>query len=270
MTENWLTDLVDKSPLKRHVAWAGELEFRSATESDRIGRTVQFTLRRQPKDLGTAHPFSAHTRRRRGRAGTMFTMSLDPIGPGQAFVGGAMLLNWSASPKGETVTFLLNFEPERHPFLGCTRPAKGVEASRWMAVFVEEDDQSAPVDQHDRDAFSALCPDPAIEGQSVCMVCRKSPAERCICDVPAKRKPKQQIKNSNLARIFTKSERFWKFLSEVHGFIATDEHSADDALKALLAIDSKADLDRGMKAAEFEDLRIEYVDWQEETFGPLT
>lgn len=239
---SWLDDVVDNSPAKRHVVWAGELEFKAASENDRVGRTVQFALRRPPNELGTAHPFSAHTRRRRGHAGAMFTMSLEPIGPGQPMFGGAMLLNWSASPKGETVTFLINYEAEHHPFMGCKRAAKDVEPSRWMAVFVEEDDTSAPVDQQQRAA-----------------------AEQAL----APRKPKQQIRNSNLAAQWTKNPKFWKYMTEMFGFHVTSEQEADMALKAHLAIDSKADLDRGtMKAAEFEDLRIDFVEWQEHVYGP--
>jgi hypothetical protein len=55
------------------------------------------------------------------------------------------------------------------------------------------------------------------------------------------------------------------------GYVAIDEDGGDSALKAHLTIDSKADLDRpGTRAAaEFEDLRIDFVEWQEQTFGPI-
>lgn len=239
---NWLNSLVDASPAKRHVAYAGELEFAGCTEDDRTGRTVTFLLRRPVEELSTSHPFSAHTRRRKGFAGTQFEASLQIIG-GQGPVGlqSMMLLNWGASPKGETVKFLLNYEAEKHPFLVCQRAARDQEPTRWMAVFVETDDQSQVVDQAQRSAVEeTLLP----------------------------RKPKQQIKNSNLARLFTKNERFWKYMTEMHGFVATDEYDADMALKAFLQIDSKADLDRDdAAAAEFDDLRIDFVDWQRITYG---
>lgn len=245
MSTNWLNDVIGNSPAKRHVVWAGELEFKSATETDRVGRTVQFLLRRPPDQLNSAHPFSAHTRRRRGHAGTIFTMSLEPIGQGRAMCGGAMLLNWSSSPKGETVTFLINYDSEHHPFMGCKRAAKDVEPSRWMAVFIEEDDTSAPVDQAQRAA-----------------------AEQAL----TLRKPKRRVKNSNLARLFTKDSKFWKFMTEVHGYHVTDEYEADVALKAHLNIDSKADLDRldGVDAdsCDWSQFRNEYVEWQMETYGP--
>jgi hypothetical protein len=240
VSKSWLDDLVDSSAVKRHVAWAGELEFKSATESDRAGRTVQFLLRRQQQELASAHPFSAHTRRRRGHAGTMFLMSLEPLNGGPPLAGGAMLLNWASTPKGETVTFLINYEAERHPFLSCTRAGKDQEPTRWMAVFIEEDEQSAPVDQ----------------------------VQRAAVEQALTRKPKQQIKDSNLARLFTKNERFWRYMREEHGFHVTDEFEADVALKALLGIDSKADLDREPHE-DWTLLREAFVQWQEELFGPL-
>lgn len=243
---NWLNTLVDASPAKRHIAYAGELEFAGCTEDDRTGRTVTFLLRRPVEELLTSHPFSAHTRRRRGHAGTMFEVSLaaldDPKGGALPPIGmfSVMLLNWGASPKGETAKFLINFEQEKHPFLVCQRAAKDQQPTRWMAVFVETDDQSQIVDQEQRAA------------------------------IEQPRKPKQQIKDSNLARLFTKNERFWRYMRDTFGYHMTDEHDADMALKAHLTIDSKADLDRDpRKAAEFNDLREDFVAWQEETFGPV-
>lgn len=238
---NWLNTLVDASPAKRHIAYAGELEFAGCTEDDRTGRTVTFLLRRSVEELMTAHPFSAHTRRRRGHAGTLFEASLQIIGgQGPAGMQSMMLLNWGASPKGETARFLLNYEAEKHPFLVCQRAGKDVQPTRWMAVFVETDDQSQVIDQAQRAAV-----------------------EQAL-------KPKQQLKDSNLARVFTKNERFWKFMVEINGFHVTDEYEADAALKGYLGIDSKADLDRGGKATDdFAQLRQEFVEWQEETFGPL-
>lgn len=250
MTKNWLNDLVDASPAARHIAYAGELEFAGCTEDDRTGRTVTFLLRRPPEDLLTSHPFSAHTRRRRGHAGTMFEMSLgaldDPKTGALPPIGvfSVMLLNWGASPKGETAKFLLNFEQVKHPFLVCQRAAKDVQATRWMAAFVETDDQSQVVDQAQRAAMEQALVPP--------------------------RKPKQQIRNSNLAAQFIKNPRFWKFMVDVNGFHCTDADDADLALKAYLSIDSKADLDRSdlQAAGNFSRLRDEFVDWQLEEYGP--
>lgn len=244
---NWLNSLVDASPAKRHIAYAGELEFAGCTEDDRTGRTVTFLLRRPVEELSTSHPFSAHTRRRKGHAGTLFEMSLaaldDPKAGALPPIGimSVMLLNWGAGPKGETAKFLLNYEAEKHPFLVCQRAARDQQPSRWMAVFVETDDQSQVVDQTQRAAVEeTLLP----------------------------HRPKQQIKDSNLARLFTKNARFWRFMTETFGYHVTDEYEADMALKAHLQIDSKAILDRGMQEArEFNDLRIEFVEWQQETFG---
>lgn len=245
MSKNWLNDLVDASPASRHIAYAGEIEFAGCTEDDRTGRTVTFLLRRPVEELLTSHPFSAHTRRRKGHAGTMFEMSLGalddpktgtlpPIG-----IFSVMLLNWGASPKGETTKFLLNFEQEKHPFLVCQRAAKDQQPTRWMAVFIETDDQSQVVDQQQRAAVEQIA-------------------------APKK----QQIRNSNLAAMFIKNPRFHQFMRDIHGFHATDEHDADLALKALLGIDSKADLDAPMGGEMFNALREEFVEWQLEAYGP--
>lgn len=236
--KGWLDSLVDASPIARHVAWAGEVSFLRASEDDKTGRVVMLMLHRRPEELRTAHPFSAHTRRRRGHAGSMFEAAFSPIGLGPDFAGGVMLLNWGAAPKGETVTLLLNYESDRHPFFACTRAAKDQEPTRWMATFVEVDDQSAPVDRKQRDA------------------------------VERPRKPKQQIKNSNLAAQFIKNPRFWKYMTEMYGGEVDSDREADAALKLLLGIDSKAELDLPSKAAEFDDLRIDFVDWQQITYGP--
>lgn len=243
MTKNWMDDLVGASTVARHIAYAGELEFAGCTEDDRTGRTVTFLLRRRPEDLLKAHPFSPHTRRRRGHAGTQFEVSLELFsGAGPSGMQPMMLLNWGASPKGETVKFLLTFDAEKHPFLGCQRAAKDQEATRWMAAFIEVDDQSQAVDQVQRETVEQLA---------------------------QPRKPKQQIRNSNLAAQFIKNERFWQFLRETTGFDVTDTGSADGALKAITGAASKADFDRGLEEArKFDDLRTEFVEWQLETFGP--
>lgn len=241
---NWLNNLVDSSPAQRHVAWAGEIEFAGCTEDDRTGRTVTFLLRRPVEELLKSHPFSAHTRRRRGRAGTQFEASLQPIAekPDVGVPGGLhsmMLLNWGASPKGETVKFLLTYEKDRHPFLGCTRAARDVEATRWMAVFVETDDQSQAVDQ----------------------------AQRAAIEQP--RKPKQQIKNSNLAAQFIKDPKFHAFALDMYGDPVDSAETADQWMKRLLMVTSKAEFDRGGDPAErFEELRDEFVQWQLDNYGP--
>lgn len=268
--KNWLDDVVDSSPVASHVAYAGEIEFAGCTEDDRTGRTVTFLLRRPVEELSKAHPFSAHTRRRRGHAGTLFEVSLavlEAADPTRAPAGvqSMMLLNWGSGPKGETTKFLLTFDEDKHPFLACQRVAREVAATRWMAVFVEVDDQSSPVNQTQRAALEfGGAGDPRIEGESVCMICRACPIERCICDVP-RRKPKQQIKNSNLAAQFIKNPHFYAFLLDEFGYEVSNPREADVVLKALLMISSKAELDD--TATQFPDdfdvMRETFVSWQQ-------
>jgi hypothetical protein len=254
--KNWVNDLVDASPVARHVAYAGELEFAGCTEDDRTGRTVTFLLRRPLEDMTKAHPFSAHTRRRRGHAGTLFEVSLQLIsGAGPTGMHSMMLLNWGAGPKGETAKFLLNFEEAKHPFLQCQRAAREQEATRWMAAFIETDDQSQAVDQKQRAAVERST---SIIAGTEAFVHGKEPM----------RKPKQQIKNSNLAAQFIKNERFWKYLKEMHGHEVTSTNDADRALKWITDVSSKAEFDSHPKDNWFDDLRGEFVQWQLDTYGP--
>lgn len=272
MTKNWMDDLVGASTVARHIAYAGELEFAGCTEDDRTGRTVTFLLRRRPEDLLKAHPFSPHTRRRRGHAGTQFEVSLELFsGSGPSGMQPMMLLNWGASPKGETVKFLLTFDAEKHPFLGCQRAAKDEEPTRWMAAFIEVDDQSQAVDQVQREKIEAVT-----SHRGICLECNQrvepTGAHLASCSAVApRRKPKQQIRNSNLAAQFIKNERFWKYLHEEHGYETTSQQEADVALKQLLHIDSKAQLDDASYpsiANNFHMLREAFVKWQSDTFGP--
>ncbi len=100
----------------------------------------------------------------------------------------------------------------------------------------------------------------------MCMVCRACPVERCICDGPKEkpRKPKQQIKNSNLAAQFTKNRDFWTFMGDWADATIHSQRDADAALKSYCMIDSKSALDSDpTAAAEFNSLRQEFVAWQQ-------
>lgn len=236
--KNWMNDLIEGSPVARYIAWAGCLEFAGAQESDSGGRTVTFLLRRSAEELASAHPFSSHTRRRRGHAGTMFTMSLAAFdGETPATKDGlysVMLMHWASGPKGDTVKFLLNFESESHPFLGCQRAAKDVRATRWMVTFIEENEQSQLVDQAQRDEVELV-------------------------------KPKQQLRNSNLAAVFTKDKNFWRFIGDWAKEEVLTAQYADQLLKDYCMVDSKSTLDSDpTAAAEFTRLRQDFVVWQQD------
>lgn len=230
---DWLEDLADR-PMAQHVAWAGELVFAGATESDRSGRTVRFTVVRAEKERGQAHPFAAHTMRRKGFAGTRFIMGLDRFedsktGPSE-FSSEVILLGWTDGPKGATATFGLPLDSPVHPFLGCTRPAKDAVPSRWMAVFVELNDEDAPVNQVQRAKVE---------------------------------KPKQRIRNSNLAAQLIKNPNFWRYLEDCFGGRVSTAEDADRLLKVAFSIDSKAQLDSEPDAAQaFDAMRETFVGWQ--------
>lgn len=233
---SWVNDLVSNSSASRHIAWAGEVEFGGCAEDDRTGRTVTLILRRPPVELASAHPFSAHTRRRKGFAGTQFEVNLQLVhGAGPIGMHSLMLLHWGASAKGETAKFLVGYDDPKHPFLACTRASAAGAGTRWMAAFIEVDGQSAAVDQRQRAAAeSAMAP------------------------------KKQEMKNSNLAHIFTKNPVFWQFIENTQGEHIGNQMEADGWLKMECNVSSKSELDSdSTAAARFTDLRMAFVDWQE-------
>jgi hypothetical protein len=142
---DWLDKMVERSPAARVLAYVGELHFAGAKEDDKIGRTVKFDLRVLPEDAGKANPFGAFTRRRAGHAGSRFVMSMSGIDNAREFADEVMLLNWSDGPKGQTVTFMISPQHDRHPFMGVTRGAQ------FMATLVEINDDEQAVDQVKRE-----------------------------------------------------------------------------------------------------------------------
>lgn len=235
---NWIDDLVADKSTAKYILYAGELEFMRASENDSAGRTVRFRLVRPPEQQGTAHPFAKATRRRRGKGGTRFEVGLAAIDGRAEMLVEVTLLNWSSTPQGDWVDLALSYEPDRHPFMDCTRASKETPGTRWMGTFVEKDDSEALINQ--------------------------GKAER----LEHTRKTGRNQTLSNVARVMTKNSRFHEWLREFEEDVSWNTKDADDWLKATLGITSKADLDsdgpEAVKAiAAFHKIRQHFVDWQE-------
>lgn len=239
---SWIDSLVNErsSPIQRHTAWIGQVEFMAAQEVDSTGRTVKLRLIGVPEDQGKAHPFSKFTRKRRGKAGSRFEASFAAIEGDQQLMLEVMLLNWQSNPQGDTVVFLLNQESAQHPFMGCTRGGKDAPGTRWMVVAVEIDDSQELVQQGKTEQLEQT---------------RRSGREQHL---------------SNAARLLTKNPTFWQFLSEGVDGSGGDWTTtrADEWLKNIVGINSKAELDSDApesveKIVAFHRLRQGFVDFQE-------
>lgn len=225
--------------MRARVGWKGELEFAGCTEDDRAGRTVKFRLVRRPEELASSHPFATFTRRRGKMAGTIFEGSIFSVASPDAatYAGELMLINWSDGPQGATVSFLLDPDSERHPFLGYSRPSKQEPGSRFMAVLLEKGDDGAVIDQEQRER-----------------------AERV-------QKTGKTQTLSNVAAMIIKNPRFHDFLREKIEAVDWSQSRADKWLKGVLKIDSKSALDDPKNAqviAGFHRIRKAFVTWQEE------
>lgn len=241
---SWVDELLDEMEQEEAaqakpsiaIAFAGEVEFNKATETDTTGRTVRFRIVKHPEDTRKAHPFESFTRKRRGHAGSRFEASFNEIDGRREFMLELMLLNWSANPRGEFVDFSLTFEAQTHPFMGCQRGSKDSPGTRFMMVAVEVNDDQAIVQEM-----------------------------RAEQEEHSRRTGRPQHL-SNAARIMTKNPRFHEWVTELSGE-AVKTSGADDWLKARLGIESKADLDLdGPEAVAaivaFHKLRERFVAWQ--------
>lgn len=237
---SWIDSLVNErsNAAQRYTAWAGEAEFMAAQEVDSTGRTVKLRIIGRPEDQGKANPFAKFTRKRRGKAGSRFEASFAPIAGGDSFMLEVMLLNWQSGPQGDSVVFLLNQEATHHPFMGCTRGSKDAPGTRWMVVAIEVDDSQELIEQGKQEQLEHT---------------RRTGREQHL---------------SNAARLFTKNPQFWAFLCEVYVGDCDSTAAADEALKSILGIESKSELDseapEGVtKIAAFHRLRIAFVEWSE-------
>lgn len=227
-----------KPDTDRRIAWAGEMEFCGATESDNGGRTVRFKLLRDPADLDLAHPFAKFTRKRGKRAGTIFTVAITRVSNAEVvYSDEAMLAGWADGPQGATVTMWLSQDEPRHPFLGCARGTAQSPGDRFTAAFVELGDDGAAVDQE--------------------------AAERH--ERAAQTGKYQHL--SNVAALFCKNPRFHDFLRDKFEMRDWTAATADGWLKAMLKIDSKSELDDPKNRepiAKFVRIKELFVFWQQD------
>lgn len=238
---SWLDDLTSRSPMKAKIGWTGELEFNGATEDDRSGRVVKFRVVRRPEEMGQAHPFSRFIRRRGKTTGTIFETAITSVASGAVvYSAPVMLLNWSDGPGGATVTLLVESDEPQHPFLGYSRASKQVAGSRFMAVFLEKEDDATLHEQ----AQTELAARNAATGN--------------------------QQKLSNVAALFCKNALFHDFLREqVSDTLAWNEKTSAQWLKDTLRINSRSELDSGAAdmqpvIANFHRIRKQWLAWQEE------
>lgn len=140
------------------VAWQGHLRLMEAKWTDKDGHTVRFKIVDPDEEL--PNPFKTFTKRRGGKAGTIFYGALKPVEdePTEGYEGNMMLAAWSdTATQGQTVTFwieppeaivaMVNDEErllfaQGHPFESYQRGG-----SSWMAALVELDDDGRPIEQ---------------------------------------------------------------------------------------------------------------------------
>lgn len=236
---NWIDNLVNSSPSASSVAFAGEVSFASASESDSSGRRVKFRVIQSPEEQLLVHPFARFTRRQRGRVGTRFEGSFVGIGHNFELMTELQLVNWQSVPKGAFVEFFLTFESDKHPFMGFVRESATTPGTRWMLVAAEKNDDEQIIQQDKRER-----------------------AEN------ATRTGRRQTL-SNVARLLTKNPMFWEFLREhADANLAWDTAQADAWIKTTCGINSKADLDsEGPEAVapivKFHRVRQAFVNFQE-------
>lgn len=233
---NWIDDVVSRSSVANYIAWSGSAEFLKASDDDSAGRTLKLRLIAEP---GLAHPFSKFTRRRRSQAGTRFNMAFAQVSGSHEVLLEVALLNWASNPQGQNVTLQIHSDASVHPFMWCKRASKEAQGTRWMITAVEIDDSEQLIEQEKRER-----------------------AERV-----ARTGNRQTL--SNVARLFTKNESFYRWLSEIDSpDVEWNVERADAWLKETLGIESKAELDSDgpeavQKIVAFHRLRAKFVEWQE-------
>lgn len=194
------------------VAYQGEVEFDGCFWDDQNGWRVRWRLLGTPEAQGKANPMKRFTKRRGDRVGTRFQAVFQPVAFGQAYSGEVMLVAWSDSTSGWSVTFEHADEPAFAA--GLLRRGRERVGSRYMGVLAEVDADDQVVDQQQRERVET-----------------------------AQHQGRRALALSNRAALFTKNPRFLGWLREN---IEARDWTADQAdiwLKTYLEIESKADLD---------------------------
>ena len=238
---SWIDEVIASAnpAAAQKIAWAGELEFLSASETDTTGRTVKLRLVRGPEEMASINPFAKFTRRRKGFAGTRFEASLSPLDGTDTLALSTTLLNWADGPSGPSVTLKLSDDSPQHPFMFSRRPSADGNGTRWMGVMIELTDDEQPVNQKQAGMADKLADTPIANSER-----------------------KAQTYAQGVA-LLIKSGQFLEFLNEriEPGTWTPDE--ADTWIKAKLGIASKSELNEiGCPARKvWEQIRSAYVEW---------
>lgn len=230
----------DQSWLSK-VAWQGELVLLEAKWNDKDGHLVKFKIAKPDEDK--PNPFKQYTKRRAGKAGTIFHASMSYVqGPAKDepdYNGELMLAGWGdTSTQGYTVTFWCE-PPEQgmHAFDGYPRAR-----SSFMTALVELDDDHEPVDQTARQRVER-----AHEGGSS--------------------RPHRRRTLSQDVAMMCNNPMFWGWINTQKRPKApvTDGNEAAAWLRSFLGVRSRRELDQNRDLArDFHDrVRIPFVEWQE-------
>lgn len=165
-----------------------------------------------------------------------------------AYKGEAMLLRWSETPKGRTVTLLLDpHEGEQHPFKSLKCGENG-QRMQIAAVLVGDDDKPVPPSNNStaRRATENGSDSPGASGTASQPHADKAEGQ----DKP--RTPFRDMKRSAQAALKCQDEAFQEFvllplirLGHPYPFpkMDSDTENADAAIKYMLGITSKRELD---------------------------
>jgi len=204
------------------TAFSAIVTMHQAAWGDEAGSTVTFKL--PMRETGDSrNPFHDFTKRRKGKAGTRFYMSVNTVSdaPTPIYKDEVMLAGWNDSQQnGHTVKFWLCNDAMGHPFEGYSR-------TQELAIALSElDDDNEPIDQKMRD------------------------------------KVEQQIntgkqKTSNVAAMFCRTKEFWAFINEdivqSDDFISpkvANEEGAKQWIYQKCGIKSRAELDTESQATQ--------------------
>ncbi len=243
------------------LAWAGELLLLEARWTDKDAHTAKFRL--VSPNESRPNPFKQFTKRRSGKAGTRFVMSLASIDEvttdKTAYDGEVMLAGWAdTSTQGYTVTFWMEAPEEGvHHLDGYQR---GV--SNFMCALAELDDDDSVIDQEKRKRVEEYKPgwdDPREQAVITPEMLGVDP------DPP---KPKGPRKLSQYAAMLCQNKDFWAFVNEETDIstLVQDTEAAAHWMRYTLQIASRRELDdEGLIAEAYHDkIRKPFVAWSEE------
>lgn len=168
-----------------------------------------------------------------------------------AYKGEAQLVRWSETPKGRTVTLLLDpFVGESHPFKALKCGENG-QRMQLAAVLVGDDDQPVPP----KNGPVAARPDREVRHETATVAPMRQ--------AEASDKPRTYTR-SQRAAIMCQDETFCEWLDgRYYGLFCETEPplhpTPNDRLKQLLGINSKKELDIDPEAAaRFDALRTDF------------